>query len=90
VDYSNDSSEAYHLTHTVLWASMSHRERREFTQARNVAARTWVAGRHSTLIDVSFQQARKLYNQNWDGCRDCWKENYRAEKERRSLPRWKP
>jgi hypothetical protein len=82
-----DRSEVNHLSQTVLWASMSLQQRREFTRARNQAAQIWVAGRHSTLIDVSFQQARELYNQNWDGCRDCWKQNYQQEKERRLRPK---
>jgi len=38
---------------------------------------TWV------VADVSKQGARVMYNKNWDGCRDLWKENYRRMKLRR-------
>ena len=41
------------------------------------------SGGTHTLIDVHKFQAQKLYNQNWDGCRDLWKENYRKRMELR-------
>jgi hypothetical protein len=87
VNYSNDRSEAYHLTHTVWWASRSRAERRKYLLALNAVGRTWVFGHSSSLADVSLAEARELYNQNWDGCRDCWKENYRLNKNARSRPK---
>jgi hypothetical protein len=32
------------------------------------------------VADVSKQAAREIYNENWNGCRDVWKENYRRRK----------
>jgi hypothetical protein len=37
-------------------------------------------GRNSILADVSLCVARELYNENWDGYHDLWKENYRRRK----------
>jgi hypothetical protein len=39
-----------------------------------MCGRTWV------VMDVTRQGARQMYNKNWDGCRDLWKENYRHSK----------
>ena len=44
---------------------------------RSAGGRTWIQGRTILLRDVHNFQARELYNQNWDGCRDLWKERYR-------------
>jgi hypothetical protein len=49
----------------------------------SIFGRTWIFGRASMLIDVYNCDARKLYNENRDGCRDLWKEHYRK---RMSLP----
>ena len=42
--------------------------------------RTWIQGRNSLLGDVFNCDARRLYNENWDGCRDLWKKYYRRRK----------
>jgi hypothetical protein len=39
-----------------------------------MCGRTWV------VPDITNQGARQMYNKNWDGCRDLWKENYRRAK----------
>jgi hypothetical protein len=54
--------------------------RREFVRHASMFGRTWIFGRTSTLMDVHKYEARRLYNENWDGCRDLWKANYRARK----------
>jgi hypothetical protein len=40
--------------------------------------------KYSLTTDVPRKGAAKLYRQNWEGCRDLWKENYRQMKERRT------
>ena len=40
-------------------------------------------GRSQSLADVSHSEARVLYNQNWDGCRESWKALYRQSREKR-------
>ena len=37
-------------------------------------------------MDVPFAAARELYNANWDGCRDLWKEQYRYKHHPESAP----
>jgi hypothetical protein len=81
-----DRSEVNHYSQSVFWASLSRQERREFTRARNQCARTWMFGQERMLADVNLREARELYNQNWDGCRDCWKQNYQQEKEKAFAP----
>jgi hypothetical protein len=46
----------------------------------SIFGRTWIFGHTEILMDVSKQGARDVYNENWDGCRDRWKENYRRIK----------
>ena len=40
-------------------------------------------GQTSVVADIFKSDARNMYNENWDGCRDLWKENYRRMKLRR-------
>jgi hypothetical protein len=61
--------------------------RREMVLARSAGGRTWIFGRTRMLIDVHNCEARKIYNENWDGCRDLWKERYRQKKLSRSEPK---
>jgi hypothetical protein len=56
------------------WQDIPVEVRREMVHDRSWAARTWVYGRTSYQMDVPFVAARELYNKNWDGCRDLWKE----------------
>ena len=53
---------------------------------RSWAGRTWVYGRTAYQMDVPLAAARKLYNANWDECRDLWKEQYRHKKHPESAP----
>jgi hypothetical protein len=62
------------------WQDIPVEVRREWVKVRNVAARTWLRGKTTLLGDVSLRQAARLYRENWDGCRDLWKENYRRRK----------
>ena len=41
---------------------------------------TWMLGQTSVVADIFKCDARKMYRENWDGCRDLWKENYRLSK----------
>jgi len=54
--------------------------------ARSWAARTWIYGKTAYQMDVPYAAARELYNKNWDGCRNLWKELYRAKKHPGSAP----
>jgi hypothetical protein len=42
--------------------------------------RTWMHGRTWVVADIFKCDARKMYRENWDGCRDMWKEGYRRKK----------
>jgi hypothetical protein len=68
------------------WQDIPVEVRREITLARSWAARTWVYGRTSDQMDVPHAAARELYNANWDGCRDLWKEQYRYKHHPESAP----
>ena len=43
-----------------------------------------MVGKSQVVMDIPRKGAAKLYRQNWDGCRDLWKSNYRGMKERRT------
>jgi hypothetical protein len=68
------------------WQDIPAEVRREMVSTRSMFGRTWIYGRTSVLMDVFKREARELYNQNWDGCRDCWKQNYQQEKEKAFAP----
>ena len=40
-------------------------------------------GQHQVIMDVPRKGAAKMFRENWDGCRDLWKSDYRRRKERR-------
>ena len=40
-------------------------------------------GQTSVVADIFKSDARNMYNENWDGYGDLWKENYRRMKLRR-------
>jgi hypothetical protein len=44
-----------------------------------------ILGQTSVTLDIPRQGAAQMFKANWDGCRDLWKESYRAMKELRSL-----
>jgi hypothetical protein len=62
------------------WKEIPEDVRREMVHSASVFGRCWIWGRTSILMDVYKNNARRLYNENWDGCRDLWKANYRARK----------
>ena len=68
------------------WQDIPREVRREMVLDRSWAARTWMYGRNSVLADIHLSGARQMYNKNWDGCRDLWKELYRAKKHPGSAP----
>jgi hypothetical protein len=70
----------------IAWKDIPPDVRREFVRHASMFGRTWISGRTSTLMDVHNYEARRLYNENWDGCRDFWKANYRARKHPESSP----
>jgi hypothetical protein len=69
------------------WQDIPAQVRRQMVLGRSAGGRTWIQGRTSVLMDVHNFEARKLYNQNWDGCRDLWKEHYRQRKLSRGQPK---
>jgi hypothetical protein len=56
------------------WQDIPGEERRQMVLDRSYAARTWINGKTTIQMDVPFAAARRLYNKNWDGCRDLWNE----------------
>jgi hypothetical protein len=70
----------------IPWKDWQLDLRREFVRHASMFGRTWIVGRTSTQMDVPLYAARRLYNENWDGCRDWWKANYRASKHPESSP----
>ena len=64
----------------IRWTDRPPDVRREMVRFTSMFGRCWITGRTSTLMDVYKNEARRLYNENWDGCRDLWKANYRARK----------
>ena len=64
----------------VPWKDIPPDVRREMVLDTSRFGRCWIQGRTETMIDVDKCDAREIYNSNEDGCRDVWKENYRARK----------
>jgi hypothetical protein len=62
------------------WQDIPRDVRRQMVLDRSLAGRTWMQGRTWVVANVTNQGARVMYNKNWDGCRDLWKENYRRSK----------
>jgi hypothetical protein len=65
----------------IPWKDRPLEVRREMVMNASIFGRCWIHGRTSVLMDVHKYQARRIYNENWDGCRDAWKENYRRRKQ---------
>lgn len=42
-----------------------------------------MAGKTQVVMDIPRKGAAKMFRNNWDGCRDIWKESYRQRKEKR-------
>jgi hypothetical protein len=64
----------------IAWKDRPLDVRREMIRWASLFGRCWIQGRTETLMDVYKYDARKTYNENWDGCRDVWKEHYRWRK----------
>jgi hypothetical protein len=62
------------------WQDIPAQVRREMVRNTSMFGRCWIWGRTRQVADVSKQAAREIYNENWNGCRDVWKENYRRRK----------
>jgi len=58
----------------------------ERLEESNYARRTFLRSRNSFLLDLSRHSAAEMYRQNWDGCRESWKQDYRRRKELASRP----
>jgi hypothetical protein len=43
-------------------------------------------GKNRVVNEVPRKGAAQMYRDNWDGCRDLWKLDYRQMKERRTSP----
>jgi hypothetical protein len=68
------------------WKDLPVELRREWARSASWG-RTSVEGRTTPCPDVFKYNARKMYNENWDGCRDLWKERYRKRKLYRNIDR---
>lgn len=64
------------------WKDWPVEVRHKHVMLASIFGRTWVYGRTKAYLDVPKRDAREMYNQNVDGCRDRWKENYRKRKRR--------
>ena len=53
----------------------------ERLEQSNYDRRTSLQGRNNYLLDVSRASAAQRYRQNWDGCRELWKQSYRQRNE---------
>src|SRR5690242_6367338 len=62
------------------WQDMPREVRRQMVLDASQFGRTWMHGRTYIVADIFKCDARKMYNENWDGCRDRWKESYRRRK----------
>src|SRR4029077_15639390 len=62
------------------WQDIPREVRREMVIDASKFGRMWMLGQTSVVADIFKCDARKMYNKNWDGCRDVWKENYRRRK----------
>jgi hypothetical protein len=54
--------------------------RRQMIRDASQFGRTWMHGRTWVVADIFNCDARKMYSENWDGCRDLWKEYYRKRR----------
>jgi hypothetical protein len=54
----------------------------ERLEESNCDRMTYLRSRNSFLLDASRGWVAKMYRQNWDGCRELWKQDYRRRKER--------
>jgi hypothetical protein len=71
----------------IPWKDWPVEMRRESVRNASTFGRTWMYGRTCMVADVFKNDARKMYNENWDGCRDLWKEEYRRRKLYRNMDR---
>jgi hypothetical protein len=62
------------------WQDIPRKVRRQMVLDASKFGRTWMHGRTGVVADIFKCNARKMYRENWDGCRDLWKENYRRMK----------
>jgi hypothetical protein len=81
---SDDNSNEFQWDYSYFkWQDIPRDVRRQMVLDRSLEGRTSMCGRTSDVMDVPKKGARQMYNHNWDGCRDLWKENYRRSKLRR-------
>jgi hypothetical protein len=69
------------------WQDIPREVRRQMGLDASQFGRTWMCGRTRVVADIFKCDARKMYNANWDGCRDLWKESYRKRKLLRLIDR---
>jgi hypothetical protein len=69
------------------WQDIPRHVRRQMVLDASRFGRTWMHGRTWVVPDIFKSDARAMYNKNWDGCRDRWKESYRRGKLLRMIDR---
>lgn len=67
------------MNNNLLKESLSLYERLNHPLARCV-----LVTKKQVIEDFSRRGAAKAYRDNWEGCRDLWKSDYRLRKERRT------
>jgi hypothetical protein len=77
----SDNNDEFHWDYSYFkWQDIPRHVRRQMVLDASQFGRTWMHGRTHVVADIFKCGARKMYNANWDGCRDLWKENYRRRK----------
>ena len=57
---------------------------KELLEWRNAVGRTCFESLKGSVTDASRQSVAQLLRENWDGCRELWKQDYRCRKALRS------
>jgi hypothetical protein len=68
---SDDNSDEFQWDYSYFnWQDIPREVRSQMVRAASQFGRTWMHGRTWVVADIFKCDARKMYNKNWDGCRD--------------------
>jgi hypothetical protein len=59
---------------------LSRKEARETVEFKTACGGTHLLGFRRWILDASRLGAAQAYRENWDGCREVWKLNYRQRR----------